>query len=79
MKVAPQMLPAAVVPHSHQAAPEQRPHGFSSVHVEVVGTYILASTVVHAAVVEALDFDALIAGVRIATDCCSLLHVLADP
>ena len=49
MKVAPQMLPAAVVPHSHQAAPQQRPHGFSSVHVDVVGTYILASTVVYAA------------------------------
>ena len=78
MKVATQVLCRALVPHPHQAAAEQRPHGFSSIHVDVVGAHILASTVVHTAVVEALGFDALIAGVLIATDCCTLLHVLAD-
>ena len=78
MKVAAQVLPGAVVPHSHQAAAEQCPHGFSSVHVDVVGTHVLASTVVHAAVLESLGFDALIAGVLVATDYGSFLDVLAD-
>ncbi len=41
MKVAARVLPGAVVPHSRQAATEQCPHGFSSVHVDVVGTHIL--------------------------------------
>ncbi len=40
MKAAARMLPGAVVPHSPQAATEQCPHGFSSVHVDVVGIYI---------------------------------------
>ena len=45
MKVAAQVFPGAVVSYPHQAA-EQCPHGFSSVHVDVVGAHILASTVV---------------------------------
>ena len=53
MKVAAQVFPGAVVSYPHQAA-EQCPHGFSSVHVDVVGAHILASTVVHTAVLESL-------------------------